>query len=315
MNRAMAAALGIGAAGAACVSWGFAEAHAFTTRRVTVPVLAPGCVPVRVLHVSDLHLRLGQRDKIEWVRSLAREQPDLMVVTGDNLAHAEAVPAVADAFAGLLAVPGLFVFGSNDYYAPHLKNPFGYFTGPSTAHREPVRLPTEKLRALLVNAGWRDLNNARTRLDIGGLVVTAVGMDDPHIGRDRMPPPERGERAHVRLGVVHAPYRRALHRLAADGVDLILAGHTHGGQVCVPGYGALVTNCDLDRRRVKGLSTWSGDGTGPDDTWLHVSAGAGTSPYAPVRFACRPEATLLTLTPARERMGGRFRGAVSGRIS
>ncbi|GMA86526.1 hypothetical protein GCM10025868_17760 [Angustibacter aerolatus] len=71
----------------------------------------------------------------------------------------------------------------------------------------------------------------------------------------------------------------------------------------MPGYGALVTNCDLDRRRARGLSRWwPGAGTvspraaAPRDAaWLHVSAGLGTSPYTPVRFACRPEATLLTL--------------------
>ncbi|MBC7298155.1 MAG: metallophosphoesterase [Demequina sp.] len=299
MNRAMAAALGIGAAGAACVAWGFAEAHAFTTRRVTVPVLEPGQPSLRVLHVSDLHLTPSQRDKIAWAASLARERPDLVVVTGDNLAHAEAVPAVAEALAGVLSTPGVFVFGSNDYYAPHLKNPFGYFAGPSRAHREPKRLPTEQLRSVFLEAGWRDLNNARTRLSVGGLAVSAVGMDDPHIGRDRMPAPDDDMPGELHLGVVHAPYSRALRALTADGAQLILAGHTHGGQVCVPGYGALVTNCDLDRRRARGLSTWPGEGPGPDDVWLHVSAGAGTSPFAPVRFACRPEATVLTLT-ARE---------------
>jgi len=297
LSRALTAALGVGAAGVACVAWGLAEAHAFTTRRVTAPILDPGSTPLRVLHVSDLHLTPRQRDKIKWAASLAQEQPDLVVVTGDNLAHADAVPAVGEAFAGVFSVPGLFVFGSNDYYGPHLKNPLGYFTGPSKVHHEPERLPTEDLRGVFLDAGWRDLNNARARLDLGGITISAVGMDDPHIGRDRMPPRGRDGRGDVHLGVVHAPYRRALQRLTADGVDLILAGHTHGGQVCVPGYGALVTNCDLDRRRAKGLSTWPGDGSGPDDTWLHVSAGAGTSPFAPVRFACRPEATVLTLTP------------------
>ena len=299
MNRAIAAALGISAAGAACVAWGLAEAHAFTTRRVTVPVLAPGQSSLRVLHVSDLHLTPGQRDKIAWAASLAQEQPDLVVVTGDNLAHADAVPAVAEALAGVLSAPGVFVFGSNDYYAAHLKNPFGYFTGPSTTRREPKRLPTEKLRSVFLDAGWQDLNNARIRLDIGGMEVSAVGMDDPHIGRDRMPGLDGRAHGELHLGVVHAPYRRALEALVSDGADLILAGHTHGGQVCVPGYGALVTNCDLDRRRAQGLSTWPGEAPGPDGAWLHVSAGAGTSPFAPVRFACRPEATVLTLT-ARE---------------
>jgi uncharacterized protein len=103
----------------------------------------------------------------------------------------------------------------------------------------------------------------------------------------------------VRMGVTHAPYLRVLDQFARDGYETILAGHTHGGQLCLPGFGALVTNCDLDRGRVKGLHAHprgAGPGT-PGSSWLHVSAGLGTSPYAPVRFACRPEATLLTLTP------------------
>ena len=102
----------------------------------------------------------------------------------------------------------------------------------------------------------------------------------------------------VAIGVTHAPYRRVIDAMAADGMDLIVAGHTHGGQVCVPFYGALVTNCDLDTRRVKGLSLHSAGGK---TSYLHVSAGVGTSPYAPFRFACRPEATLISLVP-RDRL-------------
>ena len=92
----------------------------------------------------------------------------------------------------------------------------------------------------------------------------------------------------------HAPYLRVLDRWNELGYPLILAGHTHGGQLCVPFYGAVVTNCDLDRKRASGLHTHVTPGHEP--SWMHVSAGLGTSPFAPVRFACRPEATLLTLT-------------------
>jgi predicted MPP superfamily phosphohydrolase len=89
-----------------------------------------------------------------------------------------------------------------------------------------------------------------------------------------------------------------LDRFADDGFDLLLAGHTHGGQVCLPWFGTLVTNCGIDRERARGLSRHPADGADDDRRpWLHVTAGLGTSPWAPFRLACRPEATLLTLVP------------------
>ena len=99
--------------------------------------------------------------------------------------------------------------------------------------------------------------------------------------------------------MTHAPYLRVLDQFAADGWDAIVAGHTHGGQVCVPFLGALTTNCDLDNARAKGLHRHPADSAPGDQgsSYLHVSAGIGTNPYARIRFACRPEATLLTFTP------------------
>jgi predicted MPP superfamily phosphohydrolase len=290
VKRALGA---LAVAGAATLAWSLVEAHAFTLRRVTVPVLPAGSEPIRILQLSDLHLTPGQRDKIAWVRSLAAEPVDLVVTTGDNLAHPLAVPPLLGAYEPLMSRPGLFVFGSNDYFGPRPKNPLAYFGGPSLLKAKPLELPAEELRAGLAAGGWIDVNNARVTVTVNGTTIRVVGLDDPHIGRDAMPG-AAGRDGAVTLGVVHAPYARALRALADDGADLILAGHTHGGQVCVPGYGALVTNCDLDTGRVKGLSRWP-DAEGP---WLHVSAGLGTSPYAPVRLACRPEATILTLVAA-----------------
>lgn len=294
-TRAVLAAAGITAA--AGLAWGLTEAHAYTTRRVSVPVLPQGARPVRVLHLSDLHLVPHQERRIQWVRSLAAEDVDMVVNTGDNLGHQGAVPAVVRALTPLLELPGVFVYGSNDYYAPTPLNPFKYFRGPSLLESERPQLPTESLTAVLEGVGWANVNNARASVDVGQLELSMVGMDDPHIGRDAMPADD-GVRGDLHLGVVHAPYRRALDALRVDGAALTLAGHTHGGQVCVPGYGALVTNCDIDQRRAKGLHGYPGlrpDQGGDQSMWLHVSAGLGTSPYAPVRFACRPEATVLTL--------------------
>nr|WP_157345495.1 metallophosphoesterase [Nocardioides sp. MAH-18] len=290
-------------AGAGLTAYAVAEARAYTLRRVTVPVLPPGSPDVRVLHLSDVHLTPGQDRKREWLRGLADLQPDLVVDTGDNLAHRDAVPVVLDALGDLLSVPGVFVFGSNDYYAPSLRNPFRYLLpDDGKRHTGVPQLPWRELRSGLGDAGWLDLTNARASLEVRGLRFAFAGVDDPHLGYDRLD--EVGgpadPDADLRLGVAHAPYLRVLDRFAADGYDAVLAGHTHGGQVCLPGVGALTTNCDLEPARAKGLhrhpaASRPGD---PGSSWLHVSAGVGTSPYARIRVACRPEATLLTLVAA-----------------
>jgi predicted MPP superfamily phosphohydrolase len=302
MRPTTAIPLGLAAAGAAGLAYAAGyEVRAFRLRRYDVPLLPHGARPLRVLHISDLHLRPGQQRKREWVRSLAAVEPDLVVNTGDNFGHIEAIPVILDALGPLLERPGVFVFGSNDYYSPVLKNPGGYLLGPSNRKaidRQPD-LPSGELRDALVDAGWTHLANSRAHLKIDGRELAFAGVDDPHVHRDRYE--EVAGRADpgadLTIGVAHAPYRRVLDRMAADRYQLILAGHTHGGQLCVPFYGALVTNCDLDRRRARGLSRYGADANDPDAAWLHVSAGLGTSPFAPVRFACPPEATLLNLVP------------------
>lgn len=282
--------------GAGTLTVGYAsliERNAFVLRELTMPVLSPGSTPLRVLHLSDIHMRPGQRLKQAWLRELARLEPDLVVNTGDNLAHPKAVPAVVQALGDLLAVPGVFVFGSNDYFAPRLKNPVKYLTdGSHRTHGKP--LPWQDLRAAFMERGWLDLTHARREFEVAGLTIAAAGVDDPHLERDRydtIAGPANGA-ANLTLGVAHAPYTRVLDRFAADGYQLVMAGHTHGGQLCLPFYGAIITNCDLDRSRAKGASSWGAD------TSLHVSAGLGTSPFAPMRLCCRPEATLLTLVGA-----------------
>lgn len=298
-------------AGAGALAWAsLVEVRWYALREVTVPVLPAGQQPIRVLHLADLHLTPGQRRKVDWVKDLATLRPDLVVDTGDNWAHLEAMPDLLEALAPHLAVPGAFVLGSNDYVAPRPKNPARYLLpdARSTPPKAPILLPWRELVARFRAAGWVDLSNRRSRLEVAGRVVSLVGTDDAHMERDRFPAAGGPDDARtdgqvdLHLGVTHAPYRRVLEAMHDDGAELVLAGHTHGGQLAVPFVGALVTNCDLDTGRAKGLHGWPGarpdEGGGDGSTWLHVSAGLGTSPYAPVRFACRPEATLLTLVAA-----------------
>ncbi|WP_165986043.1 metallophosphoesterase [Streptomyces sp. YIM 98790] len=299
--------LSLGAAGAAAVAYASLEARSFRLRQAAVPVLPRGMRPLRILHLSDIHMVSGQRKKQRWLRELARLRPDAVINTGDNLSDPDAVPEVLDALEPLLGLPGAYVFGSNDYYAPRLRNPARYLlerasgrhglNGNRPATGVP-RNPWWLLRDAFDAAGWANLTNTRGRLKLPSADIALTGLDDPHIKRDRYAEvaggPEDG--ADLSLAVVHAPYLRVLDAFTADGYPLILAGHTHGGQLCLPFYGALVTNCDLDTDRVKGLSTHEAGG---HRAYLHVSAGCGANRYTPFRFACPPEATLLTLTPRR----------------
>lgn len=287
--------LGIAAAGAAGVGYAAGvELRWFRLRTAEVPVLPPGSRPLRVLHLSDAHLVPRQRRKITWIRALASLKPDMVVNTGDNISHPQAIPVLRHALGSLLDLPGVFIYGSNDYYAPQLKNPARYlYSRPGSRVAVNARqLPWRELGAELTAAGWTDLTHRTTRIPVGGLDVQVTGIDDPHIRYDRYDEIAglADSAADVRLAIMHSPEPRNLDRFSDEGYELMLAGHTHGGQLRIPGYGAPVTNCDIDRRRARGLSRY---GSG----WLHVSGGLGTSPYAPVRFACRPEATLLTLVP------------------
>lgn len=302
--RTALTALGaVGAVGAAAAVWGIGiERYLFTVRFHEVPVLPAGSTPIRVLHLSDAHMAPWQHRKQRWIAALAELQPDLVVNTGDNLGHVDGLRGLRAAFGPLRGIPGVFVHGSNDHAAPSPRNPFKYFMGPSRVRHTSEPLDTQALDGYLADElGWLDLNNTTGSLAAGGLRIDAFGVSDAHRGWDRLEVLpglldglRSGEPADLTIGVTHAPYRRVLDAFTGLGADAILAGHTHGGQVRLPGFGALVANCDIPLEQARGLSAWSRGGRSVP---LNVSAGLGHSIYAPVRFACRPEASLLTLTP------------------
>ncbi|MCU1510140.1 MAG: metallophosphoesterase [Glaciihabitans sp.] len=311
-GRAAAATLGVAAAaGLAAFAWGsLVERNRFTVRHETIPVLAPGSRPLTVLHLSDLHMAPWQTAKQDWVRSLAVFEPDLVIDTGDNFGHPDALSAIAYALEPFSGAAGVFVHGSNDYFGPTPKNPMRYFSAPSEHVGTPAKLDREGLEGLFEKSlGWLDLNNRARAITIKGSRLEFFGTNDAHRGwdrLDRLPGVIDEMRENVTwtddpdgpqvttIGVTHAPYRRVLDAFVTYGAQAIFAGHTHGGQVRVPGLPALVTNCDIPRDQAQGLSSWEHAGR---QSWLNVSAGVGTSIYAPVRFACPPEAVVVTLVP------------------
>ncbi len=288
----------------------------FTTRIQQVELGGAAGSPLRILHISDIHYVPGQRKKVEWLKSLAALEPDLVINTGDNLSHHDAGPEVLEALQPLLELPGVFVPGSNDYYAPKRKNPLRYFRGPSQLDEDAVELPWQDFFSGLEERGWVNLANATWSTGLAGRRLLFSGVDDPHIGLDEFqgwPEAPEGTGQAVRIGVAHAPVSSILQQFAqpapaagnrsasagspaedrSASADLVLCGHTHGGQVCLPGGHALVTNCDLPRRQAKGLSSIRTPGG--HEVPLHVSAGIGTSATAQFRLNCPPEATLLEI--------------------
>lgn len=301
-----AAATGV----AATAAWAaHRETRKYQLHHVTLPILKPGSLPkdwdsFRLLHISDLHMLDSQQEKQHWVAQLNELDPDLVVNTGDNLGERQGVPGVLRALDPLLNRPGVFVFGSNDYYAPRPVNPFIYLLGKK---RKPSQetLPWEGMRAAFIERGWRDATHRRIEFSIDPVSsgspngspkvkIAIAGVDDPHHELDNYAHiagaahPE----ADISIGLTHSPEPHILDSFAADNYQLVLAGHTHGGQLCLPGGRAIVTNCGIDRSRARGLSRWS------ERTWLHVTNGLGNSKFVPFRVFCRPSATLIHLTEA-----------------
>ena len=307
-----AAAVGaVAAVGLGALAWGvFVERNRFTVRHEILPILAPEARSITVLHLSDLHMAPWQTRKQQWIAELARTvEPDFVIGTGDLLGHERGLEGVRRALDPFRGIPGAFVHGSNDYHGPQAKNPLAYLGGPSGAGSVAAELDTPALESYLSDElGWFDLNNRVRAIELRGSRIELIGVDDAHRGWDQLGQlPSQIETMHetlgwaedrqgpdpIVIGLTHAPYRRVLDSFTTNGADVIFAGHTHGGQVRIPGRSAIVTNCDIPRAQAQGLSTWH---HARRRSALQVSAGLGTSIWAPVRFGCPPEAVVVTLT-------------------
>lgn len=280
--------LAVAALPAAAVGYGIVEARLHRLETHRIPVLPKGRPPLRILQVSDLHLRTGTKRLARFVESLGEAEYDIVMATGDLLGDPEAMPRCAEILNGLRARLGrFFVLGSSDYFAPIFKNYFDYFRGKRRTGTRRNR--TREFIELLTSQGWTELTNKNLVLELDGLTTQITGLDDPYLRRDDRRLLKRDPSAEFAICVVHdpAPFRVA----AGAGYDLIVAGHTHGGQVRLPIVGALVTNSSIPRQIAKGL-------TRIDNSWLFVNPGLGTGKYAPFRFLCPPEASVLELVSA-----------------
>jgi len=267
---------------------------AYQLRQVSLPLLPAGASDIRILHFSDLHLTPRRGREIADIKSWIRLKPDLVISTGDFLAHREAVGVALNALNELLDLPGLYVFGSNDYYVPKFRNPLSYLRKDNGERNLGEKLPIEEFDTELRKRGWINLNNKRSLITIKGIAIDARGTDDAHLELDEYEGVTGEKKGDIAIGITHAPYSRVLEAMAQDELDLVFAGHTHGGQVRLPWFGgsrSLTTNCDLPNWRSRGLTRIA------NQPHLNVSAGMGYSPFAPFRIFCPSEASLITLIP------------------
>ncbi|HEX2296068.1 MAG TPA: metallophosphoesterase [Actinomycetota bacterium] len=286
--RLAASAAALGAAGA---GYALAEARSFRLQHHRLPI-RPGAPRTTVLHVSDTHMQARDRWKAAWLRGLPgllETTPDLVLATGDLIEDPSGIDPLVEALGGLEARYGKwYVLGSHDYFHSTFPGFVKYFTG----NREVVRAKpadTPRLEAGLADTGWTPLTNRSVVVGTPGGRIRLTGVDDPYIDRHDTSHVGRDPGDVLAVGLMHAP--EVVAEYALHGYDLMVAGHTHGGQVRIPLAGAVVTNSDLPCALAAGPSRIG-------SSWLHVSPGLAQGKFVPLRFNCRPEVTLLTLEPS-----------------
>ena len=278
------------AVGAGGLAYSLAEARSWRLQEHRLPV-REGVPGVTVLHLSDTHLKGRDGAKTRWLRGLPdrlEAVPDLVLATGDLIEDPSGIDPLVDALSGLRSRWGKrYVLGSHDYFHSTFPGFLKYFTGNRAVMRARPA-DTTRLEQGLAATGWRSLTNRSEVLDTDAGRILLSGVDDPYIHRDETGHLGRPGGEALAIGLMHAP--EVVSEYALRGYDLVLAGHTHGGQVRIPFAGAVVTNSTLPCALAAGPARVG-------RTWLHVSPGLAQGKFAPIRFNCRPEATLLTLAP------------------
>lgn len=237
---------------------------------------------LRILHLSDLHLCHPESDKIEFLQRITEQEFDLVALTGD----------IIEDYSGLAYLPSMLsrqprlgayaVLGNHDYFSYNLfHKTFGRLVRRFRHPRQ--RRDVKPLIEALERAGFTVLRNEAVRH--AHERVHVVGMDYPRLGRDLLHDlVNQRQEGDYAIVLFHLPVD--LENISASGAQLALGGHTHGGQIRLPGLGAVITDSELPRSRASGLFKQGA-------TCFHISRGLGADPRTNIRFLCPPAATVL----------------------
>ncbi|MBY0358152.1 MAG: metallophosphoesterase [Candidatus Obscuribacterales bacterium] len=239
---------------------------------------------LRVLHLSDLHLSKPESVKIDFVRRVTDDDFDLILFTGDIFENYSGIEYASQLISRQPRLGSYAVLGNHDYY-----NYTMFHRTLGRLHKK-FRYPkeyrdVEPMVEALENAGITVLRN--TSKSHEEEKVHIVGVDYPGISdADLKKLVQSAPKNHAILLLFHVP--KNLKRYAELGVHMAFGGHTHGGQVRVPGVGALITDSELPRHEASGL-LWRGN------TAIHISRGLGADPRTNFRLFCPPHASIINI--------------------
>jgi predicted MPP superfamily phosphohydrolase len=235
--------------------------------------LDPSAPPVRIVHLTDLHIERTTGREIKAIARINALQPDVIVITGDHINTSYLHDRTAREHF--------------QWFIEQLDAPYGIYATRGTVEPSP-----ESMARLVDGTKMRWLENEHVVLDVRGQRVALVGVATSHKLKVDVPRLDQAlagvPQDAFKVLLYHSPDLIA--HAAARGIDLYLGGHTHGGQIRLPIYGAVVTSSIYGKRYVSGLFH-----EGP--TTMIVSRGLGfEGSVAPrARFLCRPQIVSLTL--------------------
>ncbi|MFO0999426.1 MAG: metallophosphoesterase [Planctomycetaceae bacterium] len=219
--------------------------------------------PLRLVHISDLHFIgcPGPRYYRFLVSQIKELRPDIVLFTGDLIDKMYLIPEAIDILSPLLSLaPCYFILGNHDWRYDH-----------------------EQIRSQFSASGWRCVTGRSEILRVGEYQVLLAGSEQPWIGPD--PPVVRDAGCDIRILLSHSPDQYPLAK--RFGYDLMLSGHTHGGQVVLPVFGPVYAPSFFGVSYASGLFQLG-------QLTMHVSRGIGAKD--PMRWRCSPELTCLEVT-------------------
>ena len=298
-KQTLLSALGVGLGaglGYAAIQWAREEAFNYEIDflsidkvkqcQSTLPTTLDRRRTLKILHISDLHLaaREDQR-KISFLEYITDQDYDLTILTGDIFEYDQSVKYAPCLNVRPPRLGAYAVLGNHDYYRYNLSNKILGRMYKPLRHLDDHKRDVSPLVHALEHVGYNVMRNQAVHLNTESLSI--IGIDFPDIEDEQLQNLVKDVPVgNLKLALLHMP--RKLDRFVDSDVDVVFAGHTHGGQVRVPYLGALITDSELPRANASGLFRRK-------NTDFHISQGLGSDPKTNFRVFCPPKATVIEI--------------------